>query len=47
LIAPTGSVVDGLRAVIEIADDVAPVFTSVASFSAAENQTVVGTEEIL
>ena len=43
LIAPTGSVVDGLRAVIEIADDAAPVFTSVASFSAAENQTVVGT----
>ena len=43
LISPAGLAVEGLKAVIKIQDDMVPVFTSVASFSAAENQFAVGT----
>ncbi|EAS46309.1 hypothetical protein GB2207_00010 [marine gamma proteobacterium HTCC2207] len=43
LIDPSGLAVDGVRAVVAIVDDVVPVFTSTAAFSAEANQTTVGT----
>jgi len=43
MINSDSAAVDGLKAIIAIVDDVAPVFTSAATFSAAANQTSVGT----